>query len=317
MLKILLSLLICATMLAQVHPGVMSEAGMTNLPEQRIGANDLLAVSVYDAPELTRTVRVSAEGMIRLPMLKESIPIQGLLPREVEEQIALALEAEQILVSPVVTVTIVEYHSRPISVAGAVRRPLTFQANTTVTLLDAITKAEGLSTAAGPEILVSSTQTGRDGETVSLVQRVPVKELIDNADAEFNIKLHGGEEIRVPEAGMVYVVGNVNRPGSFPVQDASGTSVFKMLALSEGLARYASKQAYIYRQEAGTGSKNEIEIPLRKIMERRAPDVPLQANDILYVPDNRTKRTRLSALEKIISFGSTTASGLLIWGVAR
>ncbi|MCP5111527.1 MAG: hypothetical protein GY953_11905, partial [bacterium] len=90
----------------------------------------------------------------------------------------------------------------------------------------------------------------------------------------------------------------------------------KILALSEGLAPYATKEAYIYRQEA-SDSKNEIEIPLRKIMERKSPDVPLQAQDILYVPDNRGRRVGMRALEKIITFGSATASGALIWGVAR
>ena len=169
---------------------------------------------------------------------------------------------------------------------------------------------------ADTEILVSHTQTGPDGRPLSLVQRVPVDELIDGADPEWNIKLYGGEEVRVPEVGRVFVVGNIMKPGAYPVDDAAGTSVLKVLALSEGLAPYATKQAFIYRKEA-SGDKNEIEIPLRKIMERKTPDVPLQAQDILYIPDNRGHRIRMKALDKIITFGAATASGALIWGVAR
>ncbi|MCP5117228.1 MAG: hypothetical protein GY953_40910, partial [bacterium] len=250
---------------AQQPAGLAPAPGGANLPAQPVGANDLIAVSVYDSPELTRTVRVSADGLIRLPMLTSRIRAKGLLPSELEIEISNLLREEQILVDPVVTVTIVEYHSRPISVAGAVNKPITFQAYTEVSLLDAVTRAGGLHRDAGPEILVSRSQPGPDGRPLSLVQRIPVTELIDSADPEWNIKLYGGEEIRVPEVGRVFVVGNITKPGAYPVDDAAGTSVLKILALSEGLAPYATKEAYIYRQEA-SGSKNEIEIPLRKIM---------------------------------------------------
>ena len=102
-------------------------AGVANLPAQRIAGNDLIAVSVYDAPELTRTVRVGEDGTIRLPMLKKRVQAEGLLPGGLENAIADALSSERILVDPIVTVTILEYHSRPISVVGAVHKPVTFQ----------------------------------------------------------------------------------------------------------------------------------------------------------------------------------------------
>jgi polysaccharide export outer membrane protein len=280
-----------------------AEAQGANLPALPISANDLIAVSVYDAPELTRTVRVSADGFIRLPMLKQRVKTQGLMPADLETAIAKALQDEQIIVDPFITVTVAEYNSHPISVAGAVRQPLTFQAAGSVTLLEAITRAGGLSPDAGPEILVTRTQRGPDAAPSALVQRILVKGLIDAADPALNIVLNGGEEIRVPESGKVYVVGNVKMPGAFPVGDGTETTVLKMLALSQGLAPYATKEAYIYRRESN-GSKNEIPIPLSQIMERKAPDTPLLANDILYVPDNKGRRMTLGALEKIVIFGS-------------
>jgi len=299
------------------HAWQDSGSGAGNLPLQKIGPNDLVALSVYQAPEFTRTVRVGAEGRLRLPMVKQTIRAEGLLPSELEAAVAEALIHEQILVDPVVTISIVEYHSRPISVAGAVKKPTTFQAIGAVTLLDALTRSEGLTQDAGPEILVTRRQPGPDGDLVSLVQRIPVSGLIDAADPELNLRLYGGEEIRVPEAGRIFVVGNVKKPGSYPVKDASDTTVLKMLALSEGLAPFAGKQAYIYRREDGTGTKNEIAIELRHIMDRKAPDVPLQPQDILYIPDNRGRRISLTALERAIAFGTATASGVLIWGVSR
>src|SRR5882724_3807306 len=149
------------------------EATVVNLPAQKIGADDLVAISVYGSPELTRSVRVSAEGQIQLPMLTRGIPAVGLVPREIESAIAAALRAEKILIDPVVTVTVAEYRSRPISVAGAVKRPLTFQAFGTVTLLDALTRAEGLAPEAGSEILLTRPAAGGTPAT----ERILVKAL--------------------------------------------------------------------------------------------------------------------------------------------
>ena len=232
----------------------MEDAGKANLPAQKIGANDLIAVSVYDAPELTRTIRVDSDGSISLPLLKSPIAADGLLPRDLEAAIAEALRSAEILVDPVVKVTIVEYHSHPISVAGAVRRPITFQAETPVTLLEAIARAEGLTETAGSEILVTRPRQ-------QLIERIPVKGLIDAADPALNLKLEGGEEVRVPEARKIYVVGNVKKPGAFPVRDSADSSVLKMLALAEGVAPYCRQDGVHLprrsrrRREAGNPSR--------------------------------------------------------------
>ena len=305
-------------LLAQVQAQVESVGA--NLPAQAIGPADLLAISVYGAPELTRTVRVGPEGLIRLPMLREQIDAQGLMPAEVETRIAAALAQEQILVDPAVTVTIAEYHSRPISVMGAVRSPLTFQALGKTTLLEALTRAQGLSEDAGPEILLTRTAAGGGG--TARVERISVKKLIDAADPVWNVTLEGGEEIRVPQAGRVFVAGNVKHPGAFRMDGAGDTTVLNAVALAEGLAPFATKDAYIFRAgtaavAGGGGSNGRTEIPvaLSKIMERTAPDVALAANDILFIPDNRARRNSLGVLEKALGFAASTASGVLILGL--
>jgi polysaccharide export outer membrane protein len=282
-----------------------------NLPAQRIGPNDLLSISVYGAPELTRTVRVSAEGFLRLPMLKQKVEAKGMMPSDLEEKIAAALDTEKILVEPVVTVTIAEYHSRPISVAGAVKVPLTFQAVGQTTLLEALTRAQGLSAEAGTEILVTRPPLTPGG--IPLVERIPVKGLIDAADPALNVLLHGGEEVRVPQIGRVFVVGNVKHPGAFKIEDGFGLTLLKALAMAEGLMPYANKQAFIYRHGDSASPQQEVAIDLRKILDRKMPDVPLSANDILYIPDNRTARLTMTTIDRAIGFASSTASGILIY----
>jgi len=294
-------------------PATPADSG-GNLPAQPVGASDLLSINVYGAPELSRTLRVTPEGFIRLPMLKQAISVRGLMPLEIETRLAEGLTVEQILVDPVVTVTIAEFASRPINVAGAVKKPLTFQANGRTTLLDALTRAEGLSAEAGHEILV--THPGKVGSALPFTQRIVVRDLLEKADPAANIALEGGEEVRVPEVGRVFIVGNVLKPGSFALNDAGGMSVMKALAMAEGLSRFATKEAYIYRT-APEASRQEVLVELRKIMDRKSPDVELQAGDIFYVPDNRKGRLTSNVIDKIVSFGAGTASGALVLSTNR
>ena len=289
------------------------EPATGNLPAQPLGASDLLALSVYNSPELSRLIRISAEGDIQVPMVKQRIPVAGLMPAEVEKRISAAFTSTGLLIEPAVTVTIVEYFSRPISVMGAVRKPLTFQASGPLKLLDALSRAEGLAPSSGPDILVSH----HDPAHGELIKRIPIRGLIDLADPSLNLTLTGGEEIRVPEAGKVFVVGNVRKPGTFAVQDGSGLTVMKALALSEGLMPFAAKQAFIYRRESAGSGKSEIPIELKRILDRKDADIALEANDILYIPDNTKKRLSMTTLERVITFGSSTASGLLIFGAGR
>jgi polysaccharide export outer membrane protein len=303
--------LLCLPALCQLPGSSLSAVAGGNLPSQPLGPNDLIAVLVYDAPEFTRTVRISADGHIRLPMLNRAIKAAGLLPGDLETSIADALNAEGILVNPVVMVTVAEYQSRPISVVGAVKAPITFQASGTVTLLEAISRAGGFSPDAGLDVLITRVEPGA---ATPFTRRISVKALIDDADRAANIRLVGGEEIRVPEVGKIVVLGNVRKPGSYPMRDSSETTVLKILAIAEGLAPYASKQAYIIRAAGDGGPKREIAVELSKILKRKAPDVPLAANDILYVPDNSGRRASMTVLEKIAGFGAATASGVIIWG---
>ncbi|MEO8127367.1 MAG: polysaccharide biosynthesis/export family protein [Bryobacteraceae bacterium] len=311
-MKSILFFLLCGALLAQPRP-ILTPDTSANLPGQRIGPRDLIVLQVYDSPELSRTVRVGADGLIRLPMMKDQIRAEGLMPEELETSVANAFGEAGLVVDPFVTITVAEYSSRPISVLGAVKTPLTFLANSPVTLVEAITRAGGLTAETGPEILISKNQLELDGSVKTVIRRVPVKALVNSADADTNPKLSGGEEIRVPEAGKVFVVGNVRKPGAFPVQDGSSSSVLKILAVAEGLTPFSGRQAYIYRLDA-SGSKNEIPIELHKIMDRKAPDTVLLPNDVLYIPDNHNKRMGVATLEKLLLFGSTAGATALVYG---
>jgi polysaccharide export outer membrane protein len=184
-----------------------------------------------------------------------------------------------------------------------VRKPATFQVVGAVTLLDALARAEGLTEDAGSEILLTKGAT---------TEHIPVKRLLNDADASVNIVLSGGEVIRVPEAGKVFVVGNVKRSGAFAIRDPADNTVLKLVALSEGLLPFSSKMAYIVRRQE-FGAAQEIPVELEKIMQRKAADVRLEIGDILYIPDNKSRRTTMNIIDRVSGFGASTASGLLIW----
>jgi polysaccharide export outer membrane protein len=292
----------------RVSSNAISQSDHSTLPAERVGPDDLLGISVYDSPELSHPVRVDADGAIRLSMVKQAIPVSGLYPVDIETAITKALVDGNVLVAPLVSVSVLEYRSRPITVMGAVRTPVVFQADGPVTLLDAISRAGGLAENAGPDILLSRPPSA-PGAPAKITERISVQSFLNLDEDLASLKLEAGDVIRVPEAGQVYVLGSVKRPGAFSVNAGADSSVMKALAMSGGLDEHPSHIAYIYRVEAGAAGRNEMPIELKKIMDRKAPDVALEANDILYIPTANGRRIGSKILETslAVSLGLSTA----------
>ena len=114
--------------------------------------------------------------------------------------------------------------------------------------------------------------------------------------------------------GRLSVVGNVRKPGLFPINRDEQPTVLNAVAETQGLTPYASKRAYIYRSVDPGHAKQEIPVELEKIMDRKAPDVPLQAGDILYIPDDHTRRNTLGLVDRLLAVGSITSSAVVYAG---
>ncbi len=282
-------------------------------PSQTLGPDDLVQIMIPYCPELSHSFRISSDGTLALPLLKQPVAVNGLRPVQVERRLADALVAAGILTDPVVNVSVLEYRSKPVSVVGAVAHPLTFQATGDTTLLDALARAGGLTALVGPTITVTHHTELADGTMHVTVQSIPVRGLMENADPKLNVKLTGDEEVRVPEAGRIFVAGNVRKPGSFVMQQAADTTVIKALAMSEGLQAYSTREAWIYREHGVGIPREEIAVPLHAIMARKAPDVVLQPDDILYIPEDGGKRLTAKVLAGMVGFGTTAGAGLLVY----
>src|SRR5437660_7508824 len=108
-MKLLLFLTLCAPLVQSQVRGTPNAEAAINLPAQKIGPRDLLVVQVYGSPELSRSVRVGADGTLRMPMVKQRIKAEGMMPNDLETALAKALEEEGLIVEPFVTVNVAEY----------------------------------------------------------------------------------------------------------------------------------------------------------------------------------------------------------------
>lgn len=280
-----------------------------NLGDEPVGPGDLLMVTVAGSPELTRSYRISPEGAITLPLSNSDVQVAGRRPSAIASLVTDSLVQQRILVAPIVSVAALDYRSLRVSVVGAVHSPTVFAAVGNVKLLDAIARAQGIAPEAGPELIVSRRDASGGAEDAI---RIPIKELLSGRDPKLNLPLKGGEEIRIPEAPKLFVVGNVKTPGTYPLNEPGGTTLLKALAMTQGILSFTSKNAYVYREISGP-TRQEITVPLREILHRKAPDVALLPNDILYIPENTKAHLSADVLDKITTFGGSTASGLIIW----
>ena len=288
-----------------------------------LGSGDLLRIDVFDVPDLSREVRVSESGHISLPLIPVKVRAGGLTAFQLEEKLAELLQVNGLVSHPQVTIFVKEHRSQPITVIGAVNRPTTLQAIRHTTLLEALSEAGGLADEAGSVVIVtrpanlntpaeaSSAKNENGSPTGAQTITIGLKQLLASGDPQYNIPIFGGDVISVPRAGIVYVVGAVQRSGGFALKsDSEQMSALKAVALAHGLKGTAKPaRAVIIRKDPETGKEQEIDVNLKKIMARKAPDVGLRANDILFIPDSTGKK----ALRVAAQAGLAITTGLIIY----
>ena len=267
--------------------------------DYRIGADDEVAVTVLQAPELNRTTRVSQQGTISLPLLG-TVNAMGLTSMELELAIEEAL-GQRYIKSPEVTVQVTEVRSRPVAVGGAVSRPGIQQVRGATRLLEVISQAGGLSDEAGDTVVVV-----RKGEGDELVPfEIPLKPLMESRDPALNVAIHPGDTVTVRGADTVYVVGAVKKPGAFAMRGNERLTVLQALALGEGLVPTAAQKDALVVRTGPDGRREEIAVDLSAVLKGKHPDVPLAAHDVLFVPTSGGKvaaRTALDAFIRVISW---------------
>lgn len=284
-----------------------------------IGSGDVLAVDVFDVPDLSRDVRVSETGFITLPLLPHRVLAAGMTATELQNKIADLLRTNGLVSTPEVMVTLKERQSQPITVIGAVKDPMVVQAVRQMTLLEVLSQAGGMAGDAGNVVIVTRTKSpavpgdtqADTGDTRTF--RIHLSDLLNSGDPRFNIPLQGGDVVTVPHAGIVYVVGAVGRPGGFVMQnDHDAMTTLKALSLAGGTTQFAKlNEAEILRTDPKTGKTEEIRVDLKKILRHREKDKTMEASDVLFVPDSSGKRALHRAGDAVLAL----TTGITIYRV--
>jgi len=306
-----------------------------------IGRGDLLTLEVFDVPEYTRELRVSQMGTIGLPLVPVRLQVSGLTEIQVQQKIAEVLEANGLISHAEVSVNVKERKSKPITVVGAVAKPMVYEADRPVTLLEVLAEAGGIANDAGdsvivtrpdmsatsnepPEIMPSDLSgTGVESSPTASASTNPpateppaltnsitvnLNELLEVGDTRNNIFLQGGDIVTVPHAGIVYVLGAVARPGGFVVSnDRAQLSTLKALALAGGINPTAKKSEAVIIRKDQAGQQHQVIVDLGKILSQKTEDVKLQASDILYVPQSNLKTALIRTAQIAVAVGTSVA----------
>jgi polysaccharide export outer membrane protein len=285
--------------------------------DYRIGARDVIEIRVDDAPELSVTVSVNADGTFLMPYLKR-VKAASKTTEELSREIADGLRGRY-LKDPNVIVAVKQFYSRSFFILGAVKKPGVYMAEGKLQLMKLITLAGGPADNRGSTAYIIREVKKKDGSSSK-----PVSTGTQNAadgsateEPEYDITmvningmfkglglggkdsyLEPGDIVNIPAADVFYVAGEVNAPGSFPLSE--GTTLRQAIALSQGTTMNAALgSGVIFRQDAATGKRVEIPIDVGAVMKAKKDDVPIMANDIVIVPNSRSKTIGNSILKAV------------------
>ncbi len=304
-------------------------------PDQdyRIGPRDIIEVRIEDATELSKTYEVNADGTFLMPYLKR-VKAQDRTPEELSRFIADSLR-DRYLKDPQVAVVVKQYYSRTFFIQGAVKKPGVYQMEGHPALLKLISVAGGLAENHGslafiirevktnkkPDSPAATEVTPKQASSLVADQTAQAASAAEEALPEYTLKtvnisglykgrfdqnayVEPGDIVNIPPSDVFFVAGEVNAPGQFPLSE--GTTVRQAIALAQGTTFNAALgKGVIFRQDIATGKRLEIPIDVGAVMKGKkgVEDTPILANDIVIVPNSRTK-TIGNAVLKAVGMGA-------------
>ena len=246
----------------------------------RLGPKDLVRIRVFEVPELNVESRISESGMANLPLIGD-VPAAGTTETEFAAKLEALLESRYVNRASV-SVQVVEFRSRPITVIGAVKTPGNLAFPGRWTLLDALAAAGGLDDSHGD--LVHVLRRADNGLTDQV--EIPVEELLVRGDPDANLPIRANDLINVPARVeiSVYCLGEVRQPGAIAFRSTDRITLLAVLARAGGFTDRASKKVLVKRR-AGDTLGDEIEVDYRKVLAGKAPDPTLGAGDVVVVKE--------------------------------
>jgi len=301
--------------------------------DYRIGPRDVIEIKVDDAPELSVTAAVNADGTFLMPYLKR-LKAEGKTTDALAKEIADGLRGRY-LKDPNVMIFVKQFNSRAFFILGAVKKPGVYQIEGKPSLIKLLTIAGGPADNHGSTAIIlheikkdladtsshppaapppaaaaplaspaqADTASAGEGEPEYSVRTVNINGIfkglgLDNKETY----LEPGDIINVLQADVFFVAGEVFAPGQFPLSE--GTTLRQAMALAQGTTfNAATGEGIIFRTDPATGHRDEIKVDVGAVMKNRKPDIPLVANDIVLVPNSKSK-TIGNAVLKALGMGA-------------
>jgi polysaccharide export outer membrane protein len=308
----LLPLLAAAAALGTALPALGQGASRAS-QEYRVGAKDVLKITVWGHDDLSRQVVVSADGSFQFPLIGD-VAVAGLTPGEIEARLR-DLLGKDYLVNPQVSVSVQEYRAQRVFVLGEVERPGTYVLTGQTSLLDVLSQAGGPGKSAGRQVVVvrfpSSESPVTPGAAGSITLRANLKRLLDGVAGE-NIALQNGDTVYIPKLTSFFVLGEVVRQGAYAMEKE--TTTLEAVTLAGGFTDRAAPSGTKILRKRPDGSQESLDVDLT---DPRAQDVQLAEGDTLLVPRGNTffvsgevRRPGAYPLEKsTTAFGAVTIAG--------
>ena len=276
-----------------------------SISDYKIGPEDLLEIDTFQVQDLKSTVRVSAQGFIKLPLV-EKVEAGGLTVSELESVIAKKLE--KYVMEPVVSVFVKEYRSQQISVLGSVKDPRVYYATGQKYLLDMLSLAGGLSQDAG-SVCIIQRKVKADADQKEYIEKIVVDldELLINGRANLNIPMFSGDIVQVPKSGIFFVDGAVRAPGEYQLK-GKNTTFTQAISMAKGLDYSALHSGIKIYRENGKPEREIIDVNYDDILSGQSSDIPIKEKDIIIVDSSGFKRF-LNTITGSAGFGAFRVGG--------
>jgi polysaccharide export outer membrane protein len=245
-----------------------------------ISPGDEAELAVYGAPDMSQKLLVTSGGDVQVPLLGP-VHVAGLTAEEAQTEIARQLAEKHLLSNPQVTLVIKEYTGQRVSITGEVNKPGSYPIVQARRLVDLILEAGGTTSRAGKTVTIVHADSPGTPLVVTLGN-----DLFSSVTA--NMQLQPGDIVTVGRGGVVYVIGEVNKPGAFVLENNQNVTVLQALAMAAGPTRVASLRGARILHQEGSGVKT-TNIDLAHLLKAQNSDIALRSDDILWVPGSKGK----------------------------
>ncbi len=290
----------------RVQNNPTQQSPLMTVPEDfaslKLAPGFLLNITVYDEPDLSAHVRVDKEGNIGLPFIK-TIHVGGDTVAEAKQRIEDKFRNDGILKNPQITIDVEQFATTSVTVMGEVQNPGKVELLAPHSMLDVIGMTGGETSLAGNEIELKRAVDGAMQSTTYHYSRGE-----DGASIR-DVMVSPGDTVIVKRAGIVYVLGAVNRPGGYTMQENGELNVAQAISLAQGLVMQAKVNGLRVVQHDKSGNPIEVPVSYNKIMQGREKPIQLAAGDIVYVPISKTKAI-LSSTTTLI--GQTASASIYV-----